>query len=96
MRSIQKEKARIDFMLTEYERQLAVLPKGSIARKKVGAKEYFYLRYRDGKKVITDYIGKDVAKVENLHTLIKRRRHVEKMIAFLKREHALASRMLEV
>jgi len=40
--------------------RLALLPKGSIRLKKIGAEAYHYLQYRKGRAVKTDYIGKEV------------------------------------
>ena len=42
----------------DYERALKDIPKGSLVRKVIGGREYFYLAFRDGKKVKFDYIGK--------------------------------------
>lgn len=40
--------------------RLALLPKGSIRLKKIGAEVYHYLQYRKGRAVKTDYVGKEV------------------------------------
>jgi hypothetical protein len=40
--------------------RLALLPKGRIRSKKIGGEVYYYLHYRKGRTVKTDYIGKDV------------------------------------
>ena len=36
------------------------MPKGSVVAKTVGQNVYYYLKYRNGKKVFTDYLGKEV------------------------------------
>ncbi|MCK7492021.1 MAG: hypothetical protein MZW92_10470 [Comamonadaceae bacterium] len=38
--------------------RLALLPKGRIRPKTIGGAAYFYLQYRKGRSVKTDYIGK--------------------------------------
>lgn len=42
----------------DYKRALKELPKGSLVRKVISGHEYFYLAFRDGKKVRFDYKGK--------------------------------------
>ncbi len=42
----------------DYERALLEIPKGSLVRKIISGHEYFYLAYRDGKKVKFNYLGK--------------------------------------
>ena len=59
--TILQEKERIDRMLAKYQEELEMLPKGTISEKKVKQSTYFYLKYREGKKVISRYIPqKDV------------------------------------
>lgn len=54
---------------------------------------YFYLKYREGKKVISRYIPqKDV---EIVRELVEKRRHIETMIRSLQKEHAIAKKALE-
>jgi hypothetical protein len=38
--------------------RLAILPKGTIKPKKIGRKIFYYLQYRQGKAVKSDYVGK--------------------------------------
>jgi hypothetical protein len=40
--------------------RLALLPKGRIRSREIGGKSYYYLEYRKGRSVKTDYIGKVV------------------------------------
>ena len=54
--TILQEKERIDRMLAKYQEELGRLPKGTISEKKVKQSTYFYLKYREGKKVISRYI----------------------------------------
>lgn len=92
--TVQKEKERIDYMLNKYLQQLEELPKGSITIKNVGKNTYYYIKYRKGKKVFTDYLGKDSEQVQNICADLKRRRHIEAMITHLRTERALASKVL--
>jgi hypothetical protein len=45
-------------MKKDYERELAKLPKGSLIKKKIRGREYFYVVRRDGDKVKFIYKGK--------------------------------------
>ena len=91
--TILEEKQRIEYMLQKYTASLAELPKGSISEKTVNEKTYYYLKYRDGKKVISRYVGRQ--EIESLRQQIDRRKHIEKMIKSLQEEKALADWFLE-
>ena len=93
--TVQKEKERIEYMITAYKRELDSLPKGSVVVKTVGRNNYFYLKYRDGKKVFTDYVGKAGEKVQTVRSQLERRRHIEAMIAHLQSERLLVNKVLE-
>lgn len=91
--TILQEKERIDRMLAKYQEELGKLPKGTISEKKVKQSTYFYLKYRDGKKVISQYIPqKDV---EAVREQVEKRRHIETMIRSLHKERAIAEKVLE-
>ena len=88
-----QEKERIDRMLAKYQEKLETLPKGTISDKKVKQSTYFYLKYREGKKVISRYIPqKDVDAVREQ---VEKRRHIETMIRSLQEERAIAEKALE-
>ena len=95
IRTVQREKQRIDRMLDAYSTQLNDLPKGTVAEKISGKNIYYYLKYRDGGKVVSKYLGKNSEKVSEVRSLLVKRRHVEAMIKHLHEEQALASRLLE-
>lgn len=91
--TISKEKIRIEHMLTKYRKKHEALPKGTITEKQVGLKRYYYLKYRDGKKVVSKYVSPS-----DIHTLknqIERRKHIEIMIKSLEKELAIANKVLE-
>ena len=91
--TILQEKERIDRMLAKYQEELEMLPKGTISEKKVKQSTYFYLKYREGKKVISRYIPqKDV---EAVREQVEKRRHIETMIRSLQKERAIAEKALE-
>ena len=91
--TILQEKERIDRMLAKYQEELGTLPKGTISEKKVKQSTYFYLKYREGKKVISRYIPqKDM---EAVREQVEKRRHIETMIRSLQEERAIAEKALE-
>lgn len=91
--TILQEKERIDRMLERYQEELEKLPKGTISEKKVGRSTYFYLKYRDGKKVVSRYIPKK--DVEDVRKQVEKRRHIVIMIRSLQEERAIAEQALE-
>lgn len=91
--TVLQEKQRIDYMLAKYQEALAELPKGTISEKQVKGNTYYYLKYRDGKKVVSKYIGKK--DINELKQQIDRRRHIETMIRSLLEEQKLAAKVLE-
>ena len=81
-------------MQQQYEININQLPKGTVVTKKVGNHEYHYLKYRDGKKTVTDYIGRDEKKIEEIKSQIKKRRHFERMLGELKKENKLIQKVI--
>lgn len=91
--TISKEKIRIECMLTKYREIYDSLPKGTISEKQVGSKTYYYLKYRDGKKVRSKYIN--LSDIYVLREQIEKRRHIETMMKSLEKELAIANKVLE-
>ena len=58
--------------------RLKELPKGSIFKRKIGRQHYYYLVFRDRKKVISKYLGKE--KPAQIEKDIKERRLIKKQI----------------
>lgn len=81
-------------MQREYQNKIDQLPKGTIVRKKVGNHEYYYLKYRNGKKTVTDYIGRDLKKVDEVRTQVEKRKHFEKMLSELREENKLIDKLM--
>ncbi|WP_366924728.1 hypothetical protein MFMK1_001722 [Metallumcola ferriviriculae] len=80
-------------MQEEYENKINQLSKGKIITKKIGNHEYYYLKYRDGEKTVTDYIGRDEKKIEEVKNEVNKRKHFEKMLAELKKESKLIKKV---
>ena len=93
MTTVLQEKKTIEYMLSQYQEKLSTLPKGSIAEKKVKDRTYYYLKYRDGKKVVSQYVPK--TKIEEVRKQIEYRKHIESMIKTLQSEVSFANKILE-
>lgn len=90
--TIIKEKTRIEYMLERYRKIIDELPKGTVSESKKNGQKYYYIKYREGKKVITKYIGKDAGEMP---ALIEKRKHTEAMIKSLEEELRIANKALE-
>lgn len=93
LHTVMQEKQRIEYMLEKYQSELADLPKGTISEKTGGGKVYYYLKYRDGKKVVSQYVNKK--EIDNVRGLVEKRRHIEAMIKSLYDEKVIADKVLE-
>ena len=91
--TIMREKKRIEYMLEKYREEYKCLPKGTISEKRSGEKIYYYLKYRDGKKIVSQYIKK--ADIDEIRAQVEKRKHIEVMIKSLQDELAIADRVLE-
>ena len=93
LHTVKQEKQRIEYMLGKYQEELSALPKGTISEKMVNGKTYYYLKYRNGKKVVSQYVSKK--EIENVRSLVEKRRHIEAMVKSLQEEKAIADKVLE-
>ncbi|MCR5790756.1 MAG: hypothetical protein K6G83_12775 [Lachnospiraceae bacterium] len=91
--TIKQERDRIEYMLLRYQKMLQELPKGTLSEKKVGTKTYFYLKYRVGKKVVSDYVKKE--QLPELLEQLEHKKHIKTMVRFLKEELAMADKILK-
>ena len=89
--TILKEKNRIEYMLERYNEIICDLPKGSLYESDKNGQKYYYLKYREGKRVVTKYIGKDAGEMP---ALIEKRKHTEAMIKSLEAELKIAEKAL--
>lgn len=93
LHTVMQERQRIENMLAQYEAELSLLPKGTISEKNSGGKTYYYLKYRDGRKVISKYVGRQA--VAAVREQIEKRKHIEAMIRSLQDEKNIADKVLE-
>lgn len=90
--TILKEKSRIEYMLERYRKIIDELPKGSLSESNKNGQKYYYLKYRDGKKIVSKYLGKEPG---DMPVLIEKRKHTETMIKSLENELKIANKALE-
>ncbi len=79
-------------MLEHYRKIIDELPKGSLTESNKNGQKYYYLKYRDKKKIVSKYLGKDAG---DMPALIERRKHTEIMIKSLENELRIAKKALE-
>jgi hypothetical protein len=91
-----QEKNRIENMIKLYESELSSLAHGTLVKKKINGKDYVYIQYRDGKKIISKYIGKSEEKIAEIKEQLVRRHQIEIILKQLKAEHTLAKKYMEV
>ncbi len=82
-----EELERNDRMRSRYIEEIESLPKGSIVIRKIGKQEYYYLTYRENRKVVSKYLGKkEEVDIEQLKKDISKRKHFQEVIKDLKQE----------
>lgn len=84
---LEEEKKRNIKMQKAYIFELIELPKGTICEKTIGKKVYYYLKYRQGKKIISKYVGKDLKEVSIIKDKILKRKYLENVIRELRAEY---------
>lgn len=84
---LEEELERNSRMTKRYIDELEQLPKGSVMLRKIGNQEYFYLKYRENKKIISKYIGqKTEINIKEIKEKIQKRKHVEGVLKNLSLE----------
>lgn len=82
-------------MMNTYKRQMGSLPKGTLSVKKIGNNEYYYLKYRNGKKVVSDYVGKEHNKIDEIRLQLERRKQIEEILKELSKELNVVKKFAE-
>lgn len=78
------EKDNILIRIKELEREIADLPVGSVSRKRINGKEYFYHRWTQDKKRRERYLSDDEA--EKMQTLVRQRKILENELKELRKK----------
>ncbi len=93
--TLESEEQKLKKLIVSYEDRLLSLPKGSIIAKKRNNNTYFYLSYRRDNKVISEYIGKDKNKIDQVEQKLAKRVHTVNMIKRLQKELMLINKLKE-
>ncbi len=88
---LKEELDRLDRQQAAYERDLAELPKGYISKKVIRGRESYYWQYRDGQKIVSQYIS--AAELPEKEWQLKRRKSLE---VSLRRVHEDRKRLKRV
>jgi hypothetical protein len=76
-RLLEEELKRLGTLHDFYEKKIMESPRGSLSVKARGKNRYLYLARREDKKVVFEYVGKDVAYVRHaLNEQMKQRRSI--------------------
>ena len=93
--TLSREVKQFRALQDSYEAQLSGLPKGSLRIRERNGKSYYYLSYRNGQKVITDYVGNDEDKVNKIKEQLQKRKHIEEILKKLNDEMNCIKKALE-
>ena len=89
---LEKEKIRNVKMQLSYKKRIEDLPKGGLVIRNINGKEYCYLRYREGNKIIQKYAGK-IENVDTIRSQIDERKHLLKLVHMLEEEYERIKKM---
>lgn len=82
---LEEERNRLKDLSAFYKKKIAEYPQGSISVKERGGKKYIYLARRADKKIVFDYIGKDIPEVRNdLQDKLKQRKEYQEKLRQVK------------
>lgn len=70
----------------ELKNNISRLPRGIVKERKVNDKTYYYLAYRENRKVINKYIGDDSLKAKKLSKLVEERKAFENQLRQLQKD----------
>lgn len=71
--------------------RLKELPRGSVFRRRIGRKDYYYLNYRQGARVVSRYLGKEASGVEKE---VKERRLIEQQLKDVRENLRMIARLV--
>ena len=72
------------------------MPRGSITRKRINGRDYYYWMYRKDGKVVNKYISSKDNNIDDLLKQVQRRRQLQKLVRSLKKEQMEMERYLRV
>jgi len=94
--ALREEQGRNTAMQDVYRRELQQLPRGSLVIKTSGNKEYCYLHFRDGNKVVSQYVGPAEQHADRLRAQIAERKEFERLLRRLRGEEKYLAKALRL
>ena len=92
---LKEELERLEKLQAKYSAMLEALPKGSLRKKKIGQKIYFYLVSRKGDRVVTEYLCQgDSPKAKSFEEQDAKRRDLKSKVKGVKEDIAEIRRSL--
>lgn len=92
---LKEEAARLKEAQGSYERAIAELPKGSVQYKRIKERSYAYRAYRQGDRVVYDYLGRlEPEEVKKIERKIKVRRSYEQKLREVRENLSKVRRMI--
>lgn len=91
---LKEELDRLTRMENSYIQKINSLPKGSIINKHINGKDYFYLVYRNGLKVVTQYIKPE--ELEDLKKKVEQRNKYKKDLQEIRKDIKVAKKVVKV
>ncbi len=92
---LQDELERNRRMQARYHKEIDQLPKGSLFQRKIGEHQYYYLNYRDQRKVVSKYLGKlDNKNAEALKKQVVERKRYEDLLKKLRDEEKFITKAI--
>lgn len=92
---LKEELERLERLQAKYSAMLEALPKGSLRKKKIGQKIYFYLVSRKGDRVVTEYLCQgDSPKAKSFEEQDAKRRGLKSKVKGVKEDIAEIRRSL--
>ena len=84
---LKEELERLERLQAKYSAMLEALPKGSLRKKKIGQKIYFYLVSRKGDRVVTEYLCQgDSPKAKSFEKQDAKRRDLKSKVKGVKED----------
>lgn len=93
MSVLEEELDRLDRQEAVYQAELQDLPKGYISKKNIRGKESYYLQYRDGAKIKSQYVSS--ADLPALEEQIRRRKQLEASLRRVKEDRKKLRKVLK-
>ena len=86
---LREELERIQRNINSYESFLGSLPKGYLFEQTIGGKPYCYRKYREGGKIVSEYVGPGDSKgAQKARDDYEERKRVEANLRSLRKEEA--------